>query len=316
MASTQEMQAFWESAYRQNDRAHWLALSDYLDQNGLASAAAAVRRAATARPPGEGLPPEEVLPLAAEAGQLQIVRKLLEKGVPHYNHAQRAAVRAGQAEVLALLLEDAARILRDQGRYIFHYDLGPVDPYSWEWMMLDRRPEDEPVAEREALVDAAKAGQKGSVELLLSYTGAVGYGDAVRGAARGGQRELVEWLLGLGAPPEEGLRGAVYTGPKEMIEFMLAQGAKPDELICAMAAVYRGLDVVDLLLRHGGSPSWGLSDAACRGRKDIVEFLLQRGAKPDVRNLNAARGAGQTQIAELLERHGAALGCEEQRGTE
>jgi ankyrin repeat protein len=82
-----------------------------------------------------------------------------------------------------------------------------------------------------------------------------------------------------------------------------------------MAAAYRDRDVVDLLLRHGGSPNWGLSDAACRGRKDIVEFLLQKGAKPDVRNLHAARDAGHAQIAQLFERHGATLGREGHAGT-
>jgi hypothetical protein len=314
VASTQEMQAFWETAYRQNDQAHWLVLSDYLDERGLPSVAAALRRAAGARPPGEGFPPEELLPLAAEAGQRQVVQQLLERGVRHYNHAQRAAARAGQTEVLALLLEDAARI-RGKGHPIFHEDMGPVDGYSYDWMMLDRRPEDEPVCEAEALVDAAKAGHRGTVELLLSHSGAGGYGDAIRGAAMGGQWELVESLLERGAPPGQGLCGAVYAGPKEMIEFMLARGAEPSELICATAAAYRDRDVVDLLLRHGGSPNWGLSDAACRGRKDIVEFLLQKGAKPDVRNLHAAKDAGHAQIAELLARHGATPGCEGDVGT-
>jgi ankyrin repeat protein len=308
------MQAFWESAYRQNDQAHWLVLSDSLDENGLPSVAAALRRAAEGMPPGEGLPPEALLPLAAEAGQRKVVQQLLERGVRHYNHAQRTAARAGQNEVLDLLLKDAAR-LRSQGRYIEHADRGPEDIFSYEWRMLDRRPENEPVCESDALMDAAKAGHKGSVELLLSYAGAAGYGDAIRGAAMGGQREIVEWLLERGAPPEEGLRGAVYAGPREMIEFMLARGAEPRELICATAAAYRDPDVVDLLLQHGGSPSWGFSDAVCRGRKDIVEFLLQRGAKPDARNLRTAIHAGHSQIAELLERHEATLGREGNRGT-
>jgi hypothetical protein len=301
------MQAFWESAARQNDQAHWLVLSDYLDENGLPSVAAAMRRAAEARPPGEGLPPEELLPLAAEAGQRRIVQQLLDRGVRHYNHAQRAAARAGQIEILALLLQDAARI-RGEGRPIFHHAMGPVDPHSYYWMMLGWRPEDQPLCEAEALLDAAKAGQKGSVELLLSHTGAVGYGEAIRGAAMGGHRAMVEWLLERGAPLGQGLSGAVYAGPRGMIEFMLARGAEPSEHTCAMAAAYRAADVVDLLLRHGGSPDWGLSDAACRGRKDIVELLLRRGAKPDVRALNAARGAGHAQVAELLARHGASLG--------
>jgi ankyrin repeat protein len=92
-----------------------------------------------------------------------------------------------------------------------------------------------------------------------------------------------------------------------MIEFLLARGAEPSEHTCAMAAAYRAPDVVDLLLRHGGSPNWGLSDAACRGRKDVVELLLRRGAKPDARNLRAARDAGHGEIADLLARHGATL---------
>jgi hypothetical protein len=258
-------------------------------------------------PPGEGLPPEALLALAAEAGQRKVVKQLLERGVRHYNHAQRAAARAGQTEVLALLLEDAARI-RSQGHWIYHEDMRPVDPFTYDWMMLDQRPEDQHVCESEVLVDAANAGHKGSVELLLNCTGAAGYGEAIRGAAMGGQRALVEWLLERGAPRGEGLSGAVYAGPREMIEFMLARGAEPREPTCAMAAAYRDLEVVDLLLRHGGSPNWGLSDASCRGRKDIVEFLLQRGAKPDVRNLRAALDAGHLQIAKLLERHGASLG--------
>jgi hypothetical protein len=301
------MQAFWESAYRQNDQAHWLVLSDYLDENGLPSVAAAMRRAAEAMPPGQGLAPEQLLPLAAEAGQRTIVQQLLERGVRHYNHAQRAAARAGQTEVLALLLADAAR-LRSQGDWISHEELVPVDPYSYSWMMFDWRPEDESVLEAEALVDAARAGHKRSVELLLGCTGAGGYGDAMRGAAMGGHRELTEWLLERGAPPEEGLRGAVFAGPREMIEWMLARGAVPSESICALAAAYRDLEIVDLLLRHGGSPSWGLADAACRGRKDVVEFLLERGAKPDARHLRAAADAGHAPIAELLARHGATLG--------
>ena len=259
------MQAFWESAFRQNDQARWLVLSDYLEENGLPSVAAALRRAAEAVPPGEGLSPEELLPLAAEAGQRSVVQQLLERGVRHYNHAQTAAARAGQNEVLALLLQDAARI-RGERRPIFHQAMGPVDEYSYDWMMLDWRPEDQCLCEAEALVEAAKAGHKGSVELLLSHTGAAGYGEALRGAAMGGQREIVEWLLERGAPPGQGLSGAVYAGPRVMIEFMLARGAETDQLTCAMAASYRDLGVVGVLLRHGGSPNWGVWAADCRGR--------------------------------------------------
>jgi len=161
MASTQDMQTFWESAYRQNDQAHWLALSDYLDENGLPSVAAALRGAAEGMPPGEGLPPEVLLPLAVEAGQREVVQQLLERGVGHYNHAQRAAARAGQNEILGLLLEDAARI-RSQGRPILHDGLGPIDPFTYDAILAHSRPEDEPVCEREALVDAAKAGHQGA----------------------------------------------------------------------------------------------------------------------------------------------------------
>jgi ankyrin repeat protein len=314
VSSAQDMQDFWESAYQQNDPVHWLVLSDYLDENELPSVAAALRRAAEAVPPGAGLQPEQLLPLAAEAGQMKVVQQLLERGVGHYNHAQRAAARAGQNEVLAVLLEDAARRCR-QGGWILHEDIGPTDPFSFDLMMVERRPENEPVCESEALVDAAKAGRQRTVELLLSYGGATGYGDAIRGAAMGGQREIVEWLLERGAPPQEGLSGAVYAGPREMIAFLLDRGAEPDSLTCATAAAYRDLSVVDLLLQHGGSPNWGLSDAACRGRKDTVEFLLQRGAKPDAHNLSAAINAGHLQIAELLERHGAALGREGSKDT-
>src|SRR5262245_40109963 len=154
------MRALWEAAYRANDRAHWLALSDYLDENGHPSVAAALRQAAEATSSEEGLSPEELLPLAAEAGQGPIVQRLLERGVRHYNHAQRAAVRAGQTEVLRLLLEDAVRIV-GQGRLVLHEALGAIDPHTYDMMTVDWRPEDEPVWEAEALVDAAKAGQKG-----------------------------------------------------------------------------------------------------------------------------------------------------------
>jgi hypothetical protein len=303
MAGTQ-IQAMWEAAYRHNDKAHWLVLSDYLEELGLPAVAAAMRQAVEASPPGDGLSREEQLPLAAEAGQCPIVRKILEQGVVHYNHAQRAAARAGQDEALLLLLEDAVRI-RGEKRWVHHEKPGPMDGYSYDWAMLDRRPETEPVHEPEALVDAGEAGHRSTLELFLKYTGPAGRGGAIRGAARGGHQSIVEWLLEAGAPLGEALSGAVYAGPRTMIEFLLDRGAEPSELICALAAALRDMEIVELLLQHGGSPNWGLSDAAEHGRKDVVEFLLRQGAKPDARNLRAAIHNGHSDIAELLQRHGA-----------
>ncbi|RMD76258.1 MAG: ankyrin repeat domain-containing protein [Lentisphaerae bacterium] len=80
----------------------------------------------------------------------------------------------------------------------------------------------------------------------------------------------------------------------------------------------RCLEIVKLLLAHGadinaciqpGKDAWTPLHQACtEGLKDVVEFLLQKGARTDLANdgltpLMVAQAMGETAIAELLSRY-------------
>ncbi|KAF5859814.1 hypothetical protein ETB97_002423 [Aspergillus alliaceus] len=137
-------------------------------------------------------------------------------------------------------------------------------------------------------------------------------------AIRGEDSKLVKYLLEQGADPNRNPMGdrhpalslAVLDNQIEMAEMLIQHGARVNGMgALGMAAKHHRFNMMELLFRHGADINdnakelrrscvvlrskerTALHEAASEGNADVVAYLLERGAKPDVHDLN-----GQTPL--------------------
>ena len=150
-------------------------------------------------------------------------------------------------------------------------------------------------------------------------------------AAREAQVDVVEYLIGRGADPNDGC--LVYAMGRRQLEtarFLLDKGARPSasalvaavyngEVGCVELLVSRGADV-DELGKIGGHAMTALHAAARRGHTDLASYLIAAGATVDSRDhfgytpLHYASIAGQKGVVLLLISEGADVNARTQDG--
>ncbi|KAE8379710.1 ankyrin [Aspergillus bertholletiae] len=150
-----------------------------------------------------------------------------------------------------------------------------------------------------------------------------------------GDLGLVRYLLRQGANPNQdpkidrfpALTVAIQKNDVEMAEMLIQHGAWVNGFgALGMAAKYRRFEMMDLLIEHGADVNdnakdlpWtsiltpqerltALHEAALEGNKDVVAYLLERGANRNLQNvsgetpLTLAQTNGHRDVVELLQR--------------
>ncbi|KAE8372707.1 ankyrin repeat-containing domain protein [Aspergillus bertholletiae] len=153
-------------------------------------------------------------------------------------------------------------------------------------------------------------------------------------AVRGDNPKFVDYLLEHGADPNKNPLGdsfpalslAVQDNQIEMVEMLIRHGAQVNGMgALGAAAKYRRFNMMELLFRHGADINdnakemrrfcfrprpkerTALHEAALEGNADVVTYLLERGANPDVHDLDGqtplmlAQANGHQEVAGLLE---------------
>ncbi len=121
-------------------------------------------------------------------------------------------------------------------------------------------------------------------------------------ATRGGHRDIVEWILTLGANDyDSALDVAATEGRRDMVELLIENGASDLNNALVMAAANGHRDIVELLIEKDAKDfNRALTNAAKNGHRDIVELLIESGADDYDLALLYAAGNGYQDIVELL----------------
>lgn len=265
------------------------------------------------------------LHLAAQGGDLEIVKVLLDAGVDvdcgdsDESTPLHVAAMNRHQDVVTLLLKHGADVnKRDRnGAYALSFAASGGDE-SIVRQILDAGA-DLNYINRQGVTLLHSAGARGLTELfdLLIERGhdvnvATEAGRTpLHSAARRGQTDMVRRMLAAGADPsaagEQGttpIVEAAWNGHVEVARLLLDAGASPDDAEdggwTAMHAAIRarGSDFVGLLLEHGAdvdlANSGGqtpLIQAVSVGEPDIVEALLQAGADTESAESHFSRTA-------------------------
>lgn len=273
---------------------------------------------------------ETVLHQAARGGDNCSVKLLLDHGADataqnrsNVTVLHRAAIR-GYTNMIEVLLNHGADISsRLDNRTALELALNGGHKEAVQLLQLRGAETPIPANVDEMLVDAARCGDYGLVELLLSY-GANPSGGPLISAAEYGHHNVVNLLLKGGADIllQDGtkpnvLQVAVKKGHEAVVKLVLDHGAEiptakvaNEMLVEAAGAGHQA--IVKLLLNHGmNTCGEALYKAAANGHLDLITLLLARGTDIHFRNsndltvLHIAVYNGHQNVVELLLRHGA-----------
>ncbi|KAI0547888.1 ankyrin repeat-containing domain protein [Xylaria curta] len=249
---------------------------------------------------------ETPLYLAAEAGQAQMVRFLLQAGAEDKEEPLQVAVEKGHATVAQLLIEAGADVNADYDAPLFL---------------------------------AASSGHLNVVQILIKAGANISAcnfeeGTALHGALRAGHTELAKFLIASGLDisaiddrEKTALHYAAKRGQEDVVQLLLKNGAcvlakdGSGETAIHKAVQYGHEDLVKILLESIDSGTeaerWRLtlrlSRAVAREDEKEVGLLLKMGADPnlklysDLSFLEHAVLRGNTKIIELLLSNGARI---------
>ncbi|KAF7121775.1 hypothetical protein CNMCM5793_009328 [Aspergillus hiratsukae] len=281
---------------------------------------------------------------ATAQGHVEAVRLLLDRGAGATNDTMGSAITIAAGhdlrQVLDVLLDHVAQAGRD--RKMCYGDALQVAMWNEHWDCA-----------KELLNKGAETNFNVEDELPLSYTARLGEEEIARlllekGAAANEDPTLLFWvvrnlsievlrqLLERGLDPNA-YAEALQQGNPSILKHS-HKGCLLPPLACAMSRLF--YDKAELLIDYGAdirpvpqgkqhitlvnatrsmshNGETPISVAAAAGNVEVVEFLLRRGAEPNVRIgpfpsvLALAIAKGHVKLADVLRKHGAKEKCEE-----
>lgn len=269
-----------------------------------------------------GMEPGCALVGASEAGNIELVKKLLDKGAKPTSGlgigALSLAAKEGRTDIVKLLLDKGAS------------------------------PNDGNNGGSQSLINATSGGHNEIAKILLEkganpnsvwiektlFFGQGFKSNVLALATEKGNAEIVKTLLDKGVNPNDGEQGdsnaliaAIKQNNTEIVKALLEKGANPNsinrkvsewetstETALSLAARKGNLDVVNLLLEKGANPydgqngqSASLGIAIREGNTEIVKALLDKGTNPNSSGIYMSylERSGKPEIVELLKKAGA-----------
>jgi thiamine pyrophosphokinase len=148
---------------------------------------------------------------AAEGGQMEIVKLMIEKGATDFDSAMREAAEGGQMEIVKLMIEKGAT--------------------DFDW----------------AMNYASEGGHMEIVKLLIEK-GATDFDWGMNEAARGGNMEIVKFMIEKGATDFNwAMTNAAEGGHMEIVKLMIGKGATDFNTAMADAAEGGHKEIIDYL---------------------------------------------------------------------
>jgi ankyrin repeat protein len=257
----------------------------------------------------------DLLTDAVRAGYPDIIDFLLSHGANDYNRALIAAIRNKNPDLVQFFLRlgidnyidalNAAAVIGDLD--LVRHFLNLLRAHQGNWLGANQL--------AWATFMAARENHSAVVDELVRQ--GADLNAALRGAAFGNHRELVQQLIDQGATDfDAAMEEAASKNHQSLIEFFMSRGAnQPADLNQALVGAARGghVDLMMFLLDHGANDVNSALVVAARrspihqGVSDAVDFLLDHGAN----NYNqaliaAAAGLGnRTPILQQMIDHGA-----------
>jgi len=262
--------------------------------------------------PIEPLEPTKSLHQAARAGDIDQVKLLISKGADvnaqdeKENTPLRYAAQTGKMEAVRLLVEAGA------------------DVNAGSWPPLRAAVDEDNIAMAEYLIShGANVNSKGNY--VLTPLQQAPYSSSI---------EMIKMLIAkdadVNAGPWTALHSAVQKGRRDIVELLIQNGAdvnakqKGGYAPLYYAISNKDLGMVKLLITKGADVNAGphpaLHSAAQRGRSDIAELLIQKGASVNAKDkrgyppLYYAISNKHLDTAKLLIAHGADVNTKDKQG--
>jgi Ankyrin repeats (3 copies) len=148
---------------------------------------------------------------AAEGGQIEIVKLMIEKGATDFDWAMREAAEGGRMEIVKLMIEKGATGFNNS--MIWASRGGEMEIVK---LMMEKGA----TKFNKVMVVAARGGQMEIVKLMIEK-GAMDFNTVIAEAAEGGQMEIVKLMIEKGATDfDKAMENAVREGRMEIANYL------------------------------------------------------------------------------------------------
>ena len=218
-----------------------------------------------------GAKPDEVIAAVAGAGDLAATNLLLTNGA-NANLGMSPAIKGNHADVVGALIGAGANATTPE----FVQTAAAAGNVAMVEMLLNAG------ADVNAGMDAAVGGGHAPVVEMMLTRGADASPEGFISKASGaGNNDLVKILLQFGATADNGLLPALKNGKSSTARILIEAGVDASRSEYIATAAYNGdKEIVELLLNRGAKADDGMNQAITSGQAGIVDMLMQFGADP------------------------------------
>ncbi len=244
---------------------------------------------------------------AAEVGNLKMLRWMIDNRCPISKRTPMHAARGGHLHIVTWFYKYHGPHLPDS----VHWDTelicavaaeyGHIRILDWVYHRIFRRrriPES-------ALGRAARGNQRETMQWLLDH-GCKLSGDAFSDAVRGGHLQMLEWMHEMGCRIDSWcIVVAIETRRMDVLRWLLDHGCRYDQLMCQHAIQNDNLDA--LICARSIECPWDEQDfayAALKGNMDVIRYMHESGCPWDDRACRTAAGSGHLPVLQYLHENG------------
>lgn len=242
---------------------------------------------------------------ACAGGHKKLAESMIERGANNWNDGLFEACKFGHIELIELMIAYGANL--EYGLFSACYS-GHTEIIK---LIISRKNQVSLHTFNMGMTGACQGGQKDIVEWMIQL-GAYSLSAGLYSACLGGHKEIIELMIAMGATHWNwGLDGACSGGNKEIATLMIEKGAYDWNLGLSGACFGGQKEMAEWMIEKvreaGGTPDWNsaLVSACAGGRREMVEFIIESSLKPSEKGAQAERVLEENRELDLNK----GLGC-------
>jgi ankyrin repeat protein len=250
----------------------------------------------------------EIMVFAGYGGYKKIVQMMLDKGVTNFSETLHHATRGAKVEIVHLMASKGGRPINRTFEEAIKVGNIEILKMFIEMRATDTGPTWFYKNDNEIVQIAAKNGQIGIIEYILSKRVRIDFNTAFENAIIGGHKKIMMMMINHGATKLNfGLNKAVRAGHLELTKILLNLGAPIQMQALERALMSEKKEIIDLIFTTENISKITLKQvnkclciAASKGNLPIIKMIIQNGADNYPKAITEAANKNHKEIVRYL----------------